>query len=96
MRQRDASPGNRNGSIMGASPSDQNIRAGLAHYQTPVKNLLLGGMWAEYGGGVPVAVRAGINSALLVLQRERPVEAQALSAMLDGKAPCQASWRTLP
>jgi prolycopene isomerase len=88
--------GNRQGSIMGASPSPSNISAGLAHYATPVKNLLLGGMWAEYGGGVPVAVRAGVNSALLILKTERPAEFRALSAVLDGKRVPQAEWRTLP
>ena len=42
-------------------------------------------MWAEYGGGVPVAMRAGVNSALLVLQEERPEAFRALSAALDGR-----------
>ncbi len=62
--------GNKDGSIMAARPSKANIKAGIAHYRTPVKNLLLSGHWAEYGGGVPLATRAGTNAALLVLKQE--------------------------
>lgn len=58
---------NRNGSIMGASPTDKNIKNGLAHYYTPVKNLFLGGHWAEYGGGMPIAVKSASNVCLLIL-----------------------------
>ena len=71
---------------MGATPSRRNMRAGVAHYRTPVENLLLGGHWAEYGGGVPVAVRAGTNSALLVLRRERPAAFESLCEVMDGRA----------
>ncbi|MHB8874666.1 MAG: phytoene desaturase family protein [Myxococcaceae bacterium] len=77
--------GNRDGSLMGARATGKNIRAGLAHYRTPVRNLLLGGQWAEYGGGVPVAVRAGTNSAAIVLQQERPEAFAVLRDVLDGK-----------
>ncbi|MCB9876567.1 MAG: NAD(P)/FAD-dependent oxidoreductase [Planctomycetes bacterium] len=76
--------GNRDGSIMAAKATGKNIRGGVARYQTPVQNLLLGGHWAEYGGGVPVAVRAGANSALFVLKKERPRVFQALKHLLDG------------
>ncbi len=62
--------GNKGGSIMAARPSKANIRARIAHYRTPVKNLLLSGHWAEYGGGVPIATKAGTNAALLVLKQE--------------------------
>ena len=55
---------------MAARPSKANIRARIAHYRTPVKNLLLSGHWAEYGGGVPIATKAGTNAALLVLKQE--------------------------
>ena len=38
--------GNRNGSMMGAKPGRENMQNKIAHYHTPVKNLLLGGHWA--------------------------------------------------
>ncbi len=78
--------GNRDGSIMAARPSRANFRNKVAHYQTPVKNLLLAGQWAELGGGVPVAVRAGTNAALIVLRREKSPAFEGIAAMVDGKA----------
>ena len=60
--------GNRAGSIMGASPSKRNIKNRIAHYHTPVQNLILGGHWAEIGGGVPIAVRAAANASLIILK----------------------------
>jgi phytoene dehydrogenase-like protein len=77
--------GNRNGAIMGFRPSFRNIRNRIAHYSTPVKNLFIGGQWAELGGGVPVAVRAGMNSALLVLKRESPETYRILCQAIDGR-----------
>lgn len=64
--------GNRKGTMMGARPGKENMKAGVAHYRTPVKNLLLSGHWAELGGGVPIAVKAGFNAALLVFKDEKP------------------------
>jgi prolycopene isomerase len=75
--------GNRGGTLMGTRPSRANIRANLAHYRTPVKNLLIAGHWAEYGGGVPMTVRAAANSALLVLQQEDAAEFERLRLVLD-------------
>lgn len=77
--------GNRGGTIMGQRPSGKNILRGLARYKTPLNNLFVGGHWAEYGGGVPIAVRAGMNSALMVLERERPAAFRAVCDMLDGR-----------
>jgi prolycopene isomerase len=77
--------GNHGGTIMAQKPSRPNMRNKLASYATPVDRLLLGGHWAEYGGGVPVAVRAGLNSALLVLQRERRDAFRSVCAVLDGR-----------
>jgi len=57
----------------------------IAHYHTPVKNLLLGGHWAELGGGVPIAVKAGTNAALLVMQKEKPAAYKVLANYMDGK-----------
>ena len=69
--------GNKNGTMMGARPGKENMKAGVAHYRTPVKNLLLGSHWAELGGGVPIAVKAGFNAALLVFKDEQPELMQA-------------------
>jgi len=77
--------GNRDGTIMANKASGRNIRKGVARYHTPIENLLLGGHWAELGGGVPGAVRAGSNSALLVLKRERPGVFHSLKRLLDGQ-----------
>jgi prolycopene isomerase len=76
---------NRNGSIMGASPSDKNIRNKLAQCRTPLKNLFLGGHWAVYGGGMPMAVKAAANASLLVLKQAGKPEFRKLCAVMDGK-----------
>lgn len=77
--------GNRKGSIMGAKPTNKNIKARLAHYKTPIKNLLLGGGWAEYGGGVPIAMRAGTNTSLMVLKDMNRAEYEKLKTVMDEK-----------
>lgn len=76
---------NRDGSIVGTKPTPANIRNGVAHYQTPIENVILSGQWAELGGGVPIAVKAGTNAALLVLMRERRDAFAHLVSALDGK-----------
>lgn len=77
--------GNKNGSMMGAKPGRKNMQNHIAHYITPVKNLFLGGHWAELGGGVPIATKAGTNAALLILKKENPRAFVALSRYIDGK-----------
>ena len=77
--------GNRDGTMMGAKPGRENMQNKVAHYQTPVKNLLLGGHWAELGGGVPIAVKAGTNAALLILKEENKNAFNVLTAYMDGK-----------
>ncbi|MBK7085974.1 MAG: NAD(P)/FAD-dependent oxidoreductase [Flavobacteriales bacterium] len=77
--------GNRNGSMMGARPGKENFKAGIAHYRTPVKGLYLGSHWAELGGGVPIAVRAGANTALLVLQDRKHPATATLASFMDGR-----------
>lgn len=78
--------GNKNGTMMGARPGKENMQNNIAHYQTPVKNLILGGHWAELGGGVPIAVKAGTNASLLVLKKEKPEAFRLLADYMDGKA----------
>ncbi|OSZ79350.1 FAD-dependent oxidoreductase [Chitinophagaceae bacterium IBVUCB1] len=81
--------GNRGGTMMGAKPGKKNMQNKIAHYQTPVKNLLLGGHWAELGGGVPIAVKAGTNASLLILQKEKPAIFKLLAGYMDDKIPLQ-------
>ncbi len=80
--------GNRAGSIMGAKPTSRNIKNKLAHYRTPVKNLLLGGHWAEYGGGLPIAVRAAVNTSLLILQQTDKAAFRELRDVVDNDGAC--------
>lgn len=75
---------NTKGSISGAKPTGKNIRAGIAHYHTPVKNLLVGGHCGEYGGGVPMAIKAGTNASLIVLKALVPSAYQQLRDVLNG------------
>ncbi len=77
---------NRGGSIMGAEPSDRNIKARLAGHRTPVPGLLLAGHWAEYGGGVPVCIKSAANASLLVLRRSDRAAFARLRAVMDGRA----------
>lgn len=77
--------GNRNGSMMGAKPGRENMQANIAHHRTPVANLLLGGHWADLGGGVPIAVKSAVNTALLVLKKENKEAFDALTNYLSEK-----------
>lgn len=76
--------GNRGGSIMGHRPTRKNIRSRLARIQTPIRRLWLGGQWAEYGGGIPMATKAAVNASLLVLRELRPDAYSSLKAVVDG------------
>ncbi len=92
--------GNRGGSIMAQRPTRANIWGKVARYDTPLKNLFMGSHWAEVGGGVPVAVRAGLNSALLLLKRRKPAAFRAICDVMDRKIEPRAAesqgLRTLP
>lgn len=76
---------NRDGSIMGARPGRKNMEAKVAHHQTPVKNLLLSGHWSELGGGVPIATRAAMNTAIIVLHQQKSPAFKPLAKYVDGK-----------
>ena len=78
--------GNTDGSIMGTRPTGRNIRALVSRCKTPVRNLFVAGHWAEYGGGVPVAMQTGANAALLILNERQLPAGETLKALLDGKA----------
>lgn len=77
--------GNRNGTMMGARPGKSNMQAKIAHYKTPVSNVFLSGHWAELGGGIPVAIRAALNSSLLVLKKDNKPAFKLLANYMDGK-----------
>ena len=75
--------GNTMGTICGVKPTAKNIRAGVAHHQTAVKRLLIGGHCAEYGGGVPIAVKAAANASLIVLKEMNRKEYFRLKAVMS-------------
>ncbi len=58
--------------LMGARPGKENVQIKITHYKTPVKNLIFSGHWAELGGGVPIAVKSGINATLIALKEKAP------------------------
>lgn len=76
--------GNKNGTMMGTRPGKVNMQAKVAHYQTPIKNVFLSGHWAELGGGIPIAVRAALNSSLLVLKQDNRPAFKLLANYMDG------------
>lgn len=77
--------GNAEGTIMGTRPTGRNIRALVSRCRTPVRNLYLAGHWADYGGGVPVAIQTGANASLMILNERRMPAGQVLKDVLDGK-----------
>lgn len=79
--------GNKMGTMMGTKPSKKNMQNKVAGYKTKVKNLFIGGQWAELGGGVPIAAKAGTNAALLVLKEtNRQAYDEILSYFEDKKS----------
>lgn len=78
--------GNRGGTMMGQKPGRANMQNKVAQYHTPLKNLYLGGHWAELGGGVPIAIKAAANATLLVLKTAKPDTYKVLRAYMDNKS----------
>lgn len=76
---------NKEGTMMGARPGKANYQLGVANYKTPYKNLFVGGHWAELGGGVPIAVQAGVNASLLILKNEKHKGFKLLGKLIDQK-----------
>lgn len=77
--------GNAGGSMMGTKPNRFNMTKKVATYHTPVKNLFIGGHCAELGGGVPIALKAGVNASLLILKKEKKPVFKMLADYIDGK-----------
>lgn len=76
---------NKDGTMMGARPGKANYQLGVANYKTPYKNLFIGGQWAELGGGVPIAVQAGVNASLLILRQKKHKGFKLLGKLIDKK-----------
>jgi len=81
--------GNKNGSMMGQKPGKENMRAKVASYQTPIKNLLLSGHWADLGGGILIAMKSAVNTSLIILKDEKPQLFRLLAKYMDGKIDIQ-------
>lgn len=77
--------GNYQGTIMGTKPGKDNMKNKVASYFTPVENLLVGGQWAELGGGVPITSKAAMNCTLLILKKENKKMFRQFAAYFDGK-----------
>ena len=77
--------GNKNGSMMGQRPGKKNMNKKVASYHTPVKNVFLSGHWADYGGGVPIAIKSAINTSLMILKQENKSVFKLLASYMDGK-----------
>lgn len=77
--------GNTGGTMMGQKPGKKNMQTKVAQYKTPLKNMFIGGHWAELGGGVPIATKAGLNAALLVLKEKKAAAFYDLCKFTDGK-----------
>jgi prolycopene isomerase len=75
------------GTMMGARPGKKNMQSKIAHYQTPVSNLIIGSQWAELGGGVPIAVKSGFNASLMVLKKSDPTKFRTLLNAFKHKLP---------
>ncbi len=77
--------GNKDGTMMGARHGKANMQAKIAHHQTKVKNLIIGGQWADLGGGVPIAVKSATNAVLLTLKKENKQSFKLLANYMDGE-----------
>ncbi|MCF7848348.1 MAG: NAD(P)/FAD-dependent oxidoreductase [Kiritimatiellales bacterium] len=78
--------GNAQGTTSSLKPTGRNIRAGVARHKTPIKRLLVGGDWGEYGGGLPMAVKSGANASLIVLKDLKPDHFSELRNVLSGRS----------
>jgi prolycopene isomerase len=75
--------GNKAGTIMAQRTSKKNMQMKVSGYKTPIDRLIIGGHWAEYGGGVPIAVKAAANATAIILKKESPARFRELCSVLD-------------
>lgn len=76
--------GNKDGSMMGQRPGKENMKLKAASYSTPYKNIFQSGHWADYGGGVLIAMKSAVNTSLNILKKEKPKHFKILAAYVDG------------
>lgn len=76
---------NYKGTMMGPRPGKVNMKNKVASHFTEINNLIVGGQWAELGGGVPIAARCAINTALIILRKEDKDRYRTLARYVDGK-----------
>ncbi|MFK5856367.1 MAG: NAD(P)/FAD-dependent oxidoreductase [Bacteroidota bacterium] len=76
---------NHRGTMMGQRPGKVNMQNKVASHTTEVENLLVGGQWAELGGGIPIATRSAMNTLLIVLRKKDKQKFKLLAKYFDGK-----------
>jgi prolycopene isomerase len=68
---------------MAQRTSKKNMQMKVSGYKTPIDGLVIGGHWAEFGGGVPIAVKAAANATAIILKKDSPKHFKELCAVLD-------------
>ena len=76
---------NYKGTMMGQRPGKVNMQNKVASHTTEIENLLVGGQWAELGGGVPIATRSAMNTLLIILRKKNKPMFKLLAKYFDGK-----------
>lgn len=77
--------GNYRGTIMGQRLGKKNIQNNVASHFTQIENLLVGGQWAELGGGMPVATRSAMNTSLIILRKKDKQKFKLMAKYFDGR-----------
>ena len=77
--------GNYRGTMMGPRPGKENMQKKVASHFTGIDNLLVGGQWAELGGGIPTTSRSAMNTLLIILRKENKNLYKRVAAYFDGK-----------
>jgi len=76
---------NYQGTMMGQRPGKINMQNKVASHFTEIENLLVGGQWAELGGGIPIATRSAMNTMLIILRKKNKPMFKILAKYFDGK-----------
>ena len=73
------------GTMMGQRPGKVNMQSKVASHFTEIENLLIGGQWAELGGGIPIATRSAMNTLLIILRKKDKSMFKLLAKYFDGR-----------
>jgi len=84
--------GNYRGTMMGTRPGKENMQKKVASHFTGITNLLVGGQWAELGGGIPTTSRSAMNTLLIILRKENKKLFRQVAAYFDGKTGLPEGW----